>query len=242
MTLFFFIIHIFVLLWLLLGYINAIIKRNKQKIISEENFSEFTILIAARNEEKNLSALLQSLQKQKIDWAKGKIVLVLDRCNDNSLSIAKEFKQQMPYLTIIENSKNPGNISPKKAALIRGLQEITTPIVLQTDADVTLPPEWIKSHLELHSTENAAVIGLFNFHLPDNLWGKWLLGEKLWTFLISIGSFGWNLPFLAFGSNISFNTKKLNYSKQLENFLHSISGDDDLIIQTLKGSKQKAAF
>ena len=66
MTLFFFIIHIFVLLWLLLGYINAIIKRNKQKIISEENFSEFTILIAARNEEKNLSALLQSLQKQPL--------------------------------------------------------------------------------------------------------------------------------------------------------------------------------
>ncbi len=232
-------LHFVVLLWLLTGYFRLPRRRSGQL----SAIPRFSVLIAARNEGKNLPALLESLQKQTISWSEGEAVIVLDRCSDNSVEVVSAFAEEHPWVIPVVNDREPGELSPKKSALLKGYEEITGEVVLQTDADAILPPEWIETHLKIHMTESPAVVsGLFNFKLPSTLWGYWVGAEKRWTFMIAAASAGWGNPFLAFGVNISFNLRKIDVPQLLKENLHSISGDDDLIMQSAARQGLKTVF
>lgn len=91
-----------------------------------------SVIIPAYNEEKYISACLNSLmsQKEKPD----EIIVVNNNSTDNTVKIAKKY----PVRLINEKQKG---ITPTRN---RGFNEARYEIIARTDADTILPPTWIE--------------------------------------------------------------------------------------------------
>ena len=72
----------------LLMSVFAFKKNKKKKIDGKTNY--FAVLVAARNEEKVIVELIESLKRQNYDKNKFKIYVIINNCTDNTLELAKK--------------------------------------------------------------------------------------------------------------------------------------------------------
>ncbi|MFQ6112836.1 MAG: glycosyltransferase [bacterium] len=193
-----------------------------------------SVVIAARNEEKNLPNCLQALYSQKYPKELIQIVVVDDRSSDRTPEILKQHKSKNSNLEFIQISNSPENISPKKYALSQGISKATGELIFTTDADCTPPPEWISATVPLFSENVGLVIGLAPFEGERNLLSKLLSLNNLASAFVSAGSTGWNAGVTCTGRNLAYRKSLFNEVNGFDNINHSLSGDDDLFLQMAK--------
>jgi len=101
---------------------------------------EVTVLVPALNEEENLAALADRLaaamNRAGRSW---ELLVVLDGCRDNSLSVLLEADQRHSGVAIIELSESVG----QHAAIGAGLPFARGDYVVTLDADLQNPPEMV---------------------------------------------------------------------------------------------------
>ncbi len=108
---------------------------------------EVSIIIAARNESVNIRRLIESLARQNYPTEKFEVILVDDHSEDNTVLIAeREFKRSKLSFSIIR-LESGSKVSGKRAALSIGVGVARFNLFLFTDADVYMPPNWIKTML-----------------------------------------------------------------------------------------------
>ena len=99
-----------------------------------------SIVIAFRNEAKNLPALLRSLAALNYPSEKVEFILVNDNSEDRGVQIVENWLD-----TNFTSAKLlHGNSLGKKAAQYLGIQNATFEIIACTDADCELPKAWLK--------------------------------------------------------------------------------------------------
>ena len=116
-----------------------------------------SLLIAARNEEKNLPKLLTALAKQTYPKDKFEIILLEDRSTDATAEIAKKYQNILPNLTITHIKNVSTGINPKKNALQIGINQSKFDWLLLTDADCVPPENWIQSMMEARKNEKTKI-------------------------------------------------------------------------------------
>ncbi|BBJ28642.1 glycosyltransferase [Athalassotoga saccharophila] len=104
---------------------------------------KISIIIPARNEEKNIGNLLGSLKDQSIQI--DEIIVVDDQSTDRTFSIARTFG-----VDVIQVEDLPDGWTGKSNACWRGYKHSTGDILIFLDADVTLSKNAIKSLLKVH--------------------------------------------------------------------------------------------
>ena len=112
---------VFIIAALVLGILSIGIFRNKQIKNPQEN--TFSILIACRDEEKNLPFLFRSLEKLNYPEDKFEIILADDASSDNSLPLIKEFCSKNKNAKYVHLLEKDTEYKGKKAALKKGLPE-----------------------------------------------------------------------------------------------------------------------
>ena len=119
---------------------------NLNNKVSNNSLEPLTVIIACKNEEHSLPALLSSLKDQTTKPFE--IIVVDDHSTDLTKEIASEF-------TVI-NNYGVG----KKEAIRTGIKHCKTKWAITTDADVKVPSNWIKSMSSAASfTSGSALIG-----------------------------------------------------------------------------------
>jgi glycosyltransferase involved in cell wall biosynthesis len=104
--------------------------------------TNFSIVIAYRNEEKHLPELLQSLNRLNYPQSAFEVVLVNDHSSDQSERIVKEFEIAHPGLNMrCIRATHQG----KKPALYEGVQASRFNWIVFTDADGTVHENWLKA-------------------------------------------------------------------------------------------------
>lgn len=98
----------------------------------------FSVLIAARNEENNIGALMIALQGQQYPADLIEVIVVDDGSTDQTARIV----QQYPFATLLSLKEQTGAVG-KKQALNVGIRSATHEWILTTDADCIPPPQWI---------------------------------------------------------------------------------------------------
>jgi len=115
----------------------AFFKTKEVKIDDKKNY--FSILIAARNEEKVISALIESLKKQNYDKKYYDINVIINNCTDNTLKIAENANVN------VINCKT--KISCKADALRYAFEELKDKKIdayVIFDADNVVHPDFLK--------------------------------------------------------------------------------------------------
>ncbi|MDR0330212.1 MAG: glycosyltransferase [Chitinispirillales bacterium] len=120
--------------------------------------SGVSVIIPFRNEERNLNALLASIAKQ---CYKGmiEVVLVNDQSEDNGVSVIKAFSHHNDNIFIKIIDLHPSintALTSKQQALDLGVENSSHPLLLFTDADMALAPNWVESMVNSHKSTNAA--------------------------------------------------------------------------------------
>jgi glycosyltransferase involved in cell wall biosynthesis len=93
-----------------------------------------SVVIAARNEERNVGEALQSVLR--LDYSNLEVVFVNDRSTDRTGEIVRDIAHHDPRLRVIEIAELPNGWLGKNHALHRGAAESSGEILLFTDADV----------------------------------------------------------------------------------------------------------
>lgn len=198
-----------------------------------------SVVIPYRNEEENLPLLLRSISEQEVDGIDVEVIFVNDHSEDGGPELIADFSKKVSFDLINVNLGTEE--SGKKSALKRGVEAASHPIILQTDADCSFGPSWLKTMIAAFAESDIrAVLGPVNMLPAQNFWSRFASLE-----FMSLQATGASLclmefPVMSNGANMAYYREDwLRHSdvgRQLS------SGDDTFFIQALSRSGRKVAF
>lgn len=231
LTLFF--INIYYLFWVYRG----LKKVENFTPPTNPNTHSFSVIIAARNEADNISKCLLRLINQNFPKSNYEIIVIADRCTDNTTQLVNQFKTEFSHLKLIEVTDVPNGISPKKYALNRGIEEANNDHLIFLDADVIPTQNHLKIINQYFEGDSQVVVSLMKLSLLNNFWQNFLRYERLCNWAVATGGIGNRTPIISYGGNWAYTRQAFNWVNGFEGIFHSPGGDDDLLLQ--KFGKEK---
>jgi glycosyltransferase involved in cell wall biosynthesis len=206
---------------------------------SDKELPPVSVVICARNEEKNLENFLPLVLEQK--YPNFEVVVVDDCSADDTDMVLRRLSAKYKNLktTVIKPDLkfNHG----KKLALTVGIKAATHSWLLLTDADCRPDSEfWLMEMAKNFHSNNQVVLGYGGY-----LSGKGLLNKMIRfdTFHIALQYLGFALmgiPYMGVGRNLAYRKELFFKNKGFASHNHIASGDDDLFVQQV-ASKMNTA-
>ncbi|MGV6829197.1 MAG: glycosyltransferase family 2 protein [Flavobacteriales bacterium] len=200
----------------------------------------FSILIAFRNEEKNIPSLLKSIKELKYPTQLFEFIFINDASTDASVKlIQNELQNSAVVYQIIDNQHF--SASPKKDAITLGIKKSQFDWILTTDADCILPTRWLISYNEFISKMNPVFIAApVKYDQSTHFLEYYQAIENCSLQTVTIGSFGLKKPLLCNGANLAY--QKIAFYKVLgfKGNNHIVSGDDIFLLDKMKEQFQNS--
>lgn len=203
------------------------IPSSSQKTNNEE---PVTIVIAARNEFKNLKTLIPKLFEQ--DYSKFDVMIINDQSTDRTKRLLEEMMAIYPRLRSVTIKYTPNHVTPKKYALTLGIKVAKNDVILLTDADcVPCSDQWIrKMTAPVREKGKRFAIGYSAYEQKPGFLNRWIQFETLMTALYYL-SFGlWKAPFMGVGRNLCYRKSFFMEVKAFKGIWYLDGGDDDLFV------------
>lgn len=211
-----------------LFYFIRILFYNNEKHKSSEKKS-ISVIICARNEEKNLEENLPLVLKQ--DYPDYEVIVVNDCSEDESEFVLERLQKEHKHLKITTIKKDDKFIHTKKLALTIGIKAANNKTLLLTDADCK--PEsnqWIKQMQAGFYNQKNIVLGYGGYESQKSLLNNLIRFD---TLFIAIQYFSYALagkPYMGVGRNLAYNKKLFFENKGFAKHHQLESGDDDLFV------------
>ncbi|MCZ8495916.1 glycosyltransferase, partial [Priestia megaterium] len=140
----------------LTGTLVSTIPTFKRVKIVRNDMSCLSIIIPARNEERNLTFLLQSLQLGNADF---EVIVVDDNSTDNTERVAKAFG-----VKVVHPGTLPAGWLGKSWACWNGAREAKGSVLLFLDADITVEKDGIEK-VFFYYQQQGGVLSVHPYHL-----------------------------------------------------------------------------
>lgn len=200
----------------------------------------FSIIIAARNEEKKIPDLLKSLQKLDYPAENFEILICDDGSTDKTREIVKSFLPSFTNLQLVDH--NPGEPHGKRNALEKGIAKSKFDRILITDADCVVQPGWLKETDRYFTGDTQFLIGIAPLIRDHGFFNALSCFENLRSFLLISASFGWGHPVSATARNMGFLKSVFHNEGGYESTRRSLGGDDDLLLKNFLDKGYKINF
>lgn len=192
----------------------------------------FSIIVPFRNEEKNLPKLLQSFSKLNYPYKLIEIVMVDDFSTDSSERVCIKWRLDHEFLdtTLLENLRLSN--SPKKDAIGRAVPIIKHDWIITTDADCTVPENWLltlDNYIQKHQPE--MIVGAVKYKTKNNWFHRFQQLDLLSLQGTTIGCFGLRKPFMCNGANFAYTKKLFKEIGGFDGVSKNASGDDVFLLQ-----------
>jgi cellulose synthase/poly-beta-1,6-N-acetylglucosamine synthase-like glycosyltransferase len=192
--------------------------------------TKVTVLIAARNEEERISLTIEDVLAQNYPKHLLEIIIVDDHSTDNTAAIISSYANRGVTLLKL-NEAEPLN-SYKKKAISEAIKLSTGELMVATDADCRMGPNWLSSIVGYYETQNLVMISS-----PVTYFEERSLFELMQTlefgYLIGIGA-----AFIGNGRASTCNGANFAYRKDVfyevggfKGIDELASGDDELLLQ-----------
>lgn len=113
--------------------------------LKPERLPMLAVVIVARNEADNLSALLNDLAQQQYPASAYEVWLMDDSSEDNSKAVVEALGPGLPFSLHYQQIKKSTGLMGKKAGISQAVAQINTEYIIVTDADCRLPETWLKA-------------------------------------------------------------------------------------------------
>jgi cellulose synthase/poly-beta-1,6-N-acetylglucosamine synthase-like glycosyltransferase len=189
-----------------------------------------TVLIAARDEEKNIRATIEDLLAQDYPHELTEIIIVDDHSTDNTAAIISSYANRGVKLLQLEAGQVLN--SYKKKAIAEAIRRSTGDLMVATDADCRMGPKWLSTIVGYFEAE-----GMLMISSPVTYFEEKTLFERMQTlefsFLIGIGAsfIGNNRASTCNGANLAYRKDTFYEVGGFSGIDDLASGDDELLLQ-----------
>jgi cellulose synthase/poly-beta-1,6-N-acetylglucosamine synthase-like glycosyltransferase len=191
-----------------------------------------SVVVACRNEEKNLPVLLKHLSGQDYNPDLFEVILIDDNSSDSTLLAASDFKG-IRNLIVLRNSGKG-----KKAAVRNGVATSTGNLIITTDADCRMGHNWLKTIASFfEENKPEMIICPVELESGKGFFQRFQELEFLSLQGITAGTAFSQRPVMCNGANMAF-TKEV-YNRHMGD-LHDelITGDDVFLLHAIKGEPE----
>ncbi|MFC1477083.1 glycosyltransferase [candidate division KSB1 bacterium] len=165
-----------------------------------------SVLVPARNEEDSIGRCLESLAQIEYPRDKLQVIIVDDHSVDGTYTAAKAFADRFHSFHIIRMSEIPGDSEGKIAALAEGYRKAEGVIVLQTDADCSVPRTWVRTYVRYFDDKTGIVGGITLLEKNSSRKTCFTAIQSLdWLYLLNVGAaaIGIGFPLSCIGNNLA---------------------------------------
>ncbi len=203
----------------------------KEKFYSfnKKNIIKVSVLIAARNEEKNIEKLLQTIYNQTFPKELYEVIIVDDHSEDDTRIKVNNF---------INNHKNinirllEATSEGKKKAISQALHNAENELIMVTDADCELNSEWIETVVGFYQDKKCKMILAPVLLSPaNNLFEKMQVLEHLSLIASTAGSANIGFPVMCNGANMAYERISALEVEKLRHDFNIQSGDDMFLLE-----------
>ena len=225
-------ISIMLIYLLIFGYLHGKYPGNKLKGDHnnlDEEVGEVSIIIPFRNEELNIPPLIESLHGQSF---KGElqVIFINDHSSDKGSELIEDWIKLQPANFNVQLCHS--NKEGKKEALKLGVDQAVHEVILQTDADCILYPDWISRSIIPFQDKNVkASIGVVAMPGEESFWSKFMALEFMALQASGIAMAASGIPVMSNGANLAY--RKEVWKEHCNTGVSWASGDDVFFIQSL---------
>ncbi|HRQ30742.1 MAG TPA: glycosyltransferase [Saprospiraceae bacterium] len=186
------------------------------------------LVIVVRNELENLKQHLYLMLEQHSIFYE--TLIIDDGSTDGTFSWLSEVQNSHPDLHLLRHEKSIG----KKMALHKALPTLDGTHFIFTDGDCACKSEnWLSLMLSGLNEQKTIVLG----YAPLNKMKTFIsIFARYETFLTALQYFSYalaGLPYMGVGRNLAYHTSVLNKSKGFSTHMDLLSGDDDLLVNSV---------
>lgn len=194
--------------------------------VPPENTPCISVVVAARNEAKNLPKLLAALSGQAYEWFE--VVIADDGSHDATADLVQEWGRRDVRFHLVTVQPSPPR---KKNALTVGIRTAAHDLLAFTDADCQPPPGWLTAIVAGLRERDAVLVGYSPFARESTLVNRVSRYETFVTGFLTAAAIGMRRPYMAVGRNLSYSKRTFETVRGYDHSSLSLSGDDDLLVQ-----------
>lgn len=233
----------FVLIFFGVGYFAIIFiytigwfRLKTSQVVNGNLETKISIIVPARNEEKNIDHILKKLSQQNYPKENFEIIVVDDNSDDNTAEKITAFINQYPEYQIqfIQLSgENPAE-AYKKKAITKAIEAAIGELIITTDADCTMNKNWLQSFVSFYIVDKPQmVVGPVSFHNESSIFEKLQSFEFLSLIAITAGAIRIRKPIMCNGANLAYQKSAFMKVGGFGNDRFS-SGDDVFLLLKIK--------
>tara|TARA_B110000014_G_scaffold161520_1_gene113824 strand:+ start:203 stop:1288 length:1086 start_codon:yes stop_codon:yes gene_type:complete len=215
--------------------ISGLLFRKKQLHLNSD-LPSISVVIAARNEEKNISHLLNDLINQSIDKDKFEVIISNDRSIDKTKDIIDQYAKEYSFIKTIDIFEKH-EMTPKKFALTKAIDQSVGDIIIATDADCRVPVDWVKNMATLVEDTGKIVIGYSKIESFQIIFNDFQKIDFLGIMAANGGLLTHGIVCSGSGQNLAYKKEDFYKIKGFDPVKNQISGDDMHIVQQISSIK-----
>ncbi|MFT2008840.1 glycosyltransferase [Pontibacter sp. 13R65] len=196
--------------------------------------TKLSVIIPVRNEEGPLQELLQDLAKQTYPAALCEVLVINDHSEDATARVVQDFIDSFPFpLRLVQLADYEG-LMQKKAAVRKGVELAGGELLVLTDGDCRVQPEWLALFEYAFTSRKAKFIsGPVSFYQTQTLFERMQLVE--FASLIGIGAASIQLqrPNMCNGANLAYTREAFEQVGGFSGNEGIASGDDEFLLHKI---------
>jgi len=188
-----------------------------------------SVIIPARNEEKNIGQLLASLEIQTYPGNLFEVIVVDDHSEDNTTTIVKNY----PFAKLVKLKSDQIN-SYKKKAIETGIAAASGDLIITTDADCVVKENWLRTIAGFkESTQAIFIAAPVSINYNQSILQTFQSMDFLVLQGITAASVQKKFHNMCNGANLAYERKAFIEVNGFNGIDHIASGDDMLLMQKI---------
>jgi poly-beta-1,6-N-acetyl-D-glucosamine synthase len=193
--------------------------------------TKLTLIIPIRNEVREILNLLQDLEQQNYPPELFEVLLVDDHSDDGTASLVEEFipasKLNLQLIKLAAHTSGTG----KKAAIKHGIAQAKGELLVFTDGDCRVQPDWLRLFAYTYVSRQACFIsGPVLFHNTHTLLERMQLVEFASLIGVGAASIGLRQPNMCNGANLAYTRQVFEEVGGFAGNEGVASGDDEFLL------------
>ena len=201
-----------------------------------------SVVIAARNEEVNIRACLDSVMAQTYPSSLYEVIVVDDHSTDTTAEIIRSYPKVK--LILLKDVLTGELNSYKKKAIETGVGTATGELIVSTDADCIVPADWLKAIAALYEKKQPVFIAApVAYHKEKNFLQIFQSLDFMSLQGITGGAINKRMHYMCNGANLAYKRSVFYEVGGFSGIDSVASGDDMLLMQKIsKLYPKKIAF
>ena len=198
---------------------------------------KISVIIPARNEEKNIAVCINSICEQDYPPHLFQIIVIDDNSTDKTAEMANGISYEGIQIIYYKLGPINKNTAPKKRAIETGISMASGELIVTTDADCIAAPGWLKNMAAYHArSKNVFIAAPVKIKEGASLLSKFQALDFLTMQGITGGAVFKQFHYMCNGANLAYE-KRVFYDVDGFTGIDNIASGDDMLLMNKVAKK-----